>query len=110
MLIIFLTVFLGTASLHVSSKYSLYFSKNVEKLVELEGSYKSYQNHKDCNDNVKYEMSVSESRDLDKIEDGLAKLRNEVAIALVNVKETVEDIHDTIRFLWERISHLADVS
>ena len=43
-------------------------------------------------------MSVSESRDLDKIEDGLAKLRNEVAIALVNVKETVEDIHDTIRF------------
>ena len=54
-------------------------------------------------------MSVSESRDLDKIEGGLAKLRNEVAIALVNVKETVEDIHDTIRFLWERISHLADV-
>ena len=47
-------------------------------------------------------MSVSESRDLDKIEGGLAKLRNEV-------KETVEDIHDTIRFLWERISHLADV-
>ena len=43
-------------------------------------------------------------------EDGLAKLRNEVAIALVNVKETVEDIHDTIRFLWERISHLADES
>ena len=72
--------------------------------------YKSYQNHKDCNDDVKYEMSVSESRDLDKIDDGLAKLRNEVAIALVNVKETVEDIHDTIRFLWERISHLADVS
>ena len=36
MLIIFLTVFLGTASLHVSSKYSLYFSKNVEKLVGLE--------------------------------------------------------------------------
>ena len=38
LLIIFLTVFLGTASLHVSSKYSLYFSKNVEKLVGLEGS------------------------------------------------------------------------
>ena len=66
--------------------------------------FKSYRNHKECNDNVKYE-----SRDLDKIEDGLAKLRNEVVIALVNVKETVEDIHDTIRFLWERISHLADV-
>ena len=33
--------------------------------------YKSYRNHKECNDNVKYEMSVSESRDLDKIEDGL---------------------------------------
>ena len=44
--------------------------------------YKSYRNHKECNDNVKYEMSVSESRDLDKIEDGLAKLRNEVAIEI----------------------------
>ena len=35
LLIIFLTVFLGTESLHVSSKYSLNFSKKVEKLVEL---------------------------------------------------------------------------
>ena len=38
LLIIFLTVFLGTASLHVSSKYSLYLSKKVEKLVGLVGS------------------------------------------------------------------------
>ena len=70
--------------------------------------YKSYRNHKECNDNVKYEMFASKSRDLDVIEDDLAKLRNEVAIALVNVKETVEDIHDNIRFLWEQISRLAE--
>ena len=67
--------------------------------------YKSYRNHKECNDNGNY---VSKSRDLDEIEDGLAKLRNEVAIALVNVKETVEDIHGNIRFLWEQISRLAE--
>ena len=53
-------------------------------------------------------MSASKSRDFNEIEDRLAKLRNEVAIALVNVKETVEDIHDNIRFLWEQISRLAE--
>ncbi len=67
--------------------------------------YKSHQSNKKCNDNEKYEIFA---RDLDEIEDGLAKLRNEVAIALVNVKETVEDIHDNIRFLWEQISRLAE--
>ena len=70
--------------------------------------YKSHRSHTECNDNVKYEMSASKSRDFDEIEDALAKLRNEVAIALVNVKDTVEDIHDNIRVLWEQISRLAE--
>ena len=38
LLIKFLAGFFGTASFYVSSKYSLYLSKKVEKLGGLEGS------------------------------------------------------------------------
>ena len=61
--------------------------------------YKSYRNHKECNDNVKYEMSVSESRDLDKIEGGLAKLRNEVAIRVYAPQNSTP--HRIIILLWK---------